>query len=58
MEKTYEVGDWVYVKLQPYVQMSVAKRSNQKLAYKYFGPYLILERIGQVAYKLQLPESS
>lgn len=52
------MGDWVYVKLQPYVQQSVHKRTNNKLSYKFFGPYLILQRIGQVAYKLQLPASS
>lgn len=40
-ERTFEVRDWVYVKLQPYAQMFVAKRSNQKLSYKFFGPYLI-----------------
>jgi hypothetical protein len=48
----------VYVKLQPYVQMSVARRSSQKLSYKYFGPYIILQKVGPIAYKLQLPESS
>jgi hypothetical protein len=33
------------------------KRSNHKLAYKYYGPYLITQKVGKVAYKLQLPES-
>jgi hypothetical protein len=50
-ERQFSVGDWV----QPYIQQSVAKRSSQKLSFRFFGPYLILERVGQVAYKLQLP---
>jgi hypothetical protein len=57
-ERTFEVGDWVYVKLQPYVQQSVQRRSNNKLSYKFSGPFLIVQKIGQVAYKLQLPATS
>jgi hypothetical protein len=48
----------VYLKLQPYVQSSLIKRSNHKLAFKYFGPYLVTAKVGYVAYQLKLPESS
>jgi len=51
----FTVGDQVLLKLQPYTQSSVANRPFPKLAYKYYGPYTILQRIGQVAYKLQMP---
>jgi len=57
-EREFTMGDWVYVKLQPYVQQYVEHRLVHKLSYKYFGPYLILQCIGAVAYKLQLPSTS
>jgi hypothetical protein len=41
-ERSFDVGDWVYIKLQPHVQQYVTRRTNQKLSYKYFGPYLII----------------
>ena len=53
-EKEFAVGDLVYLKLQPYIQSSVAPRSNQKLSFRYYGPFKVLAHVGTVAYHVQL----
>ena len=57
-ERQFELNDWVYLKLQPYVQSSLAEHSHHKLAFWFFGPYRILAKVGSVAYRLELPPSS
>lgn len=57
-EKELQIGDLVYIKLQPYRQNSVELRTFHKLAAKYFGPFPITARIGKVAYKVKLPATA
>jgi hypothetical protein len=57
-DRQFCVEDYVYLKLQPYVQTSLAPRAHLKLSFRYFGPYKIIDKIGSVAYKLELPPSS
>lgn len=54
-EREFEVGDWVFLRMQPFRNAPNQLRKQTKLSVKYFGPYQILERIGVVAYKLNLP---
>lgn len=55
-DRQFEIGDWVYLKLQPYKQITARNYPTHKLSPKFFGPNKIIEKIGSVAYRLQLPE--
>ncbi|KAD3067095.1 hypothetical protein E3N88_34975 [Mikania micrantha] len=50
----FEVGDMVLLKVSPWKGV-VRFGKKGKLAPHYVGPFKILERIGKVAYKLELP---
>jgi hypothetical protein len=55
-EISFNVGDLVYLKLQPYRQISIqGNNKSHKLKPKFYGPFEILTRIGTVAYHLNLP---
>lgn len=53
--RTFQVGDAVFLKLQPYIQSSVATRACHKLSFRFFGPFKIISKINDVAFKLELP---
>jgi hypothetical protein len=58
-ERSFEVLDWVFLRLQPYKQMTLKQaKKNNKLSPKYYGPYKVFQNIGTMAYKFKLPTSS
>jgi hypothetical protein len=50
---SFNVGDYVWVSTS---NLHKPNDDSTKLKHKYAGPYKILEKIGNVTYKLQLPE--
>lgn len=52
------MGGQAFLKLQPYIQTSVARRTNHKLRFKFFGPFPVIQSINDVTYELQLPANS
>jgi hypothetical protein len=49
------VGQWVWLRLLHRPMASLDVKSGGKLGPKFYGPYKIVERVGEVAFRLQLP---
>ncbi|KAG9450049.1 hypothetical protein H6P81_010014 [Aristolochia fimbriata] len=50
----FEVGDQVMLRIRP-EQFSMLKARKQGLIRQYEGPFRVLKKVGELAYKLQLP---
>ena len=53
----FQFGDKVLLKLTPQIWKKINNKTRQRgLIPKYDGPFEVIKRVGQVAYKLKLPE--
>jgi hypothetical protein len=50
----YQVEEWVWLRLLHLPVASLPTQGHGKLGPKFFGPFKIVDRVGIVAYRLQL----
>ena len=55
---SFEARDYVHLRLHKNCYASLKGNTNTKLAHKYYTPYRIIYKVGEVAYKLELPRTS
>ena len=53
-ERSFQIGDMVYLKLQPYRQVTVATGISPK----FYSPFQVVDKVGKVAYQLALPSEA
>ncbi|WVZ76926.1 hypothetical protein U9M48_024844 [Paspalum notatum var. saurae] len=52
---SFQVGDWVWLRLHHRTATAITTAASSKLGPRFYGPYEVIERIGEVAYRLRLP---
>lgn len=57
-ERSFDVGDMVFLRLIPYQHESLPKHYFHKLQPKFYGPFKVLAKVGSVANKIDLRSTS
>ncbi|GJR28688.1 ty3-gypsy retrotransposon protein [Tanacetum coccineum] len=57
-DREFVVGDLVYLNLKPYRLLTIRVNKQHKLSAKFYGHFKVLQKIGKVAYNLELPSTT
>jgi hypothetical protein len=57
-ERSFQVGDFVYLKMQPFRETALGRQNAPKLSSKWYGPFKVLKTLGKSSYQLLLPDSA
>jgi hypothetical protein len=52
------VGDFVYLKMQPFREKALGRENAPKLTSKWYGPFRVLQKVGTGSYRILPPESA
>ncbi|KAJ3690866.1 hypothetical protein LUZ61_020030 [Rhynchospora tenuis] len=55
---SFSVGQWVLLRLNHRLAVGIRTKSNAKLSPRFYGPYKIVEKVGELAYRLALPDNA
>ena len=55
IERSFEMRDLVFVRLQPYKKSNLKRSGAKKLKPRFYEPYKVIRKVGEVAYELELP---
>lgn len=55
IDRSFKVGEWVYLRLQPYRHLTLRSKGFNKLSPRFYGPFQVMQKLGPTAYKLALP---
>ena len=58
IERSFEVGYLVFVRLKPYKKSTLKRSGEENLKPRFYGPYKIIRKVGEVAYELELPPNN
>ena len=54
IDRVFQEEELVYISLQPYIKISLNKKGVEKLQPRFYAPYKIIRKVGEVAYELEL----
>jgi hypothetical protein len=58
VERSFGVGDLVYLRLYPYRKISIKINGVENIKPRFYGPYRMDRRVGEVAYEIEFPRGS
>ena len=55
VERSFAVGEWVYLMLQPFKQKSLGFKGSWKLSPRFYGSFRVIQQVGTMICKLESP---